>query len=553
MAVTTKGLCATIALLCVIVPIIVGHVMPTGTEERTVYESGNMVNISSDLVNESEIRYQEYISDFNNDPFLAYAPVSLSNNYSPIPNRLTTHFNGGNNPEYASGFNPFGEITVYTYPPFTTTIPENEYYRHFTHSAIHPDVTYDFTYGGVTYTASEIWAIPDRSLFMAIGSFGTLSIHDNFPSQIVPSSQYWYADCFGAVNPGNEYYPWYIDTAEGVYTTAAGSDPNHPEVPYSPMFTNGYHNARVGFNIENLQNTPRTHQITVYGGLDSVVLQLSYGSAGWTISNGTDSEVIGGFKQIYLDIDAKADEVRVSSLARGVFASNPYDRIIKTFTIPLVAGDGKLSGIDCIQFGLDSVEKLARAIVYSADIPAGNQAYITNNSVDLAAYYPMESLLIELSSFAFYGDSMTMPVIGTVAVDNGRITFTDTSGEERTVRLRDSTLAATYDEETQRYTVNINGYVFAEYIEAADLNLTFNGKWLFTIMLAPVMPRTVEEYVFSFSTLNITMEEFAFIGLITSLLAFVGCALVGKRSGQKVISLLLISGLAFMVYLAMLL
>lgn len=543
MAVTTKGLCATIALLCVIVPIIVGHVMPTGTEERTVYETGNMVNITSDIVNESEIRYQEYISDFNNSLFMAYVPVEVTTTHTPIPfGRYWMLFS----PNYPDGpsaaFNPVGELTLQNIigdRTISELIP-----RHFDFDLNDGVGTFTFTYNSVQYVASDIWWIPDRSMFMASGEFGSMILHDNFPTSVMPSNEAYTVHIYSTeyAEEENEF----INPSQGAYLSLEESFFGGYLMP---VFSNGYKNARVGFNVENLQTTARSQTWTIYDDDSSTQITLSWGGSGWTVSNGTDSVLIGSFKQIYVDIDAKADEVRVSSLARAGFSENPYPRFIKTFTIPLAEPIDEVSMIQYSEAG----DRLMRAVVYSADIPTGRQSYIIDASVDLAAYYPMESLYVELSSFAFYGDSVTLPVIGTVDVVDGRITFTDTSGEERTVRLRDSSMAATYDEETQRYTVNIDGYVFAENIEAADLNLTFNGKWLFTMTLAPVVPRTVEEYVFNFTTLNITMEEFAFIGLITSLLAFVGCALVGKRSGQKVISLLLISGLAFMVYLAMLL
>lgn len=542
MAVTTKGLCATIALICVIAPIIIGHVMPTGTEEKTVYETQNYVNISSDLLNSSEIRYSEYISDFNNSLFMSYTPVSVVSSPTTILyNRYAPLFSP-NYPNNPPSFNPTAAMTLKN--PLTLqdyAISANTP-RHFDYA---PGVTGTFTfrYSSVQYVASDIWWMPDRSLFMAIGDFGSLILHSNFPTTVTPSGPYV---ARVLVNDYAVEDSEYVDPTEGAYLSYYES---FFEEYVTPIFSNGYKNARVGFNIENLQNTGRTHTLTLFDDDSSTTLNLSWGAAGWTLSNGTDTVTIGNFKQIYLDIDARADEVRVSTLTRAGLTDNPYPRIIKTHTLSLAAA---LDDISVIQFSAAG-DMLTRAAVYSADIPDGMQGYIMDKSVNLASYYPGDSLTVNLNGFAFYGDSVTLPGIGTQELDQGAITFDDLSGSERTVSLRDSVIGAIYDPESGNYTVNLNGYVIAENVAAADLNLTFNGRWLFSIYLSPITSKIVEEYVFDFTTLNISMTEFAFIGLVTSVLAFVACAMIGRRSGTKVLSMLLIAGLAAMIYTAMLL
>ena len=544
MAVTTKGLCATIALICVIVPMIVGHVMPTGTEERTVYESGNLVNITSDLVNESEVRYQEYISDFNNSFFISYMPVSITENQSPIPYKSMAAWVSQHYIDHTpTAFDPVGDLYV-TGLLGDITIPDY-IPRHFTYEESVATGSFTFTHKGIQYVASDIWYLPDRSMFMAIGEFGSLVVHDDFPDSAMPSNESYLIYTLSDI--GAEESNQYVDLSQGGYLSM-----DQGGLLYGikgPVFSNGYKNARVGFNIENLQPTARTHTLTIYDDDSFTTVNLSWGGSGWTLSNGSDSVLVGSFKQIFVDVDAKNDEIRVSSLARGGFSDNPYPRIIKTYTLPLA---DPLDGIDVIAFS-ESGDKLARGLVYSTDIPSGTQNYIIDKTVNLANYYPMDSIIADINGNAFYGDSVTFPGIGTVPVDQGRITFNDVTGEERTVKLRDSTIAATYEDETQKYSVALNGYTIAEDLSAADLNFTFNGKWLFNLMIASLTPRVIDEYVFSFSTLNITMQEYALIGVVTSLLAFVACALVGKRSGTKMIPMLLISGLGFMIYVAMLL
>lgn len=522
MAVNTKGLCATIALICVIMPMIIGHCMPTGTEERTVYESGNAVNITSDLVNNSEIAYSEDRSDYNNMPFLSATPVSVSSNYTTIP--------------------AFNAAFFQVYSPLTFDVTGGGGYamHHYYFNNDPENRTFTFTYGGTNYTVKEIYYIKDRSLMVAYGDNGAVTIHDNFPT-VTASAQYAGFSYQILSNPKE-----YINPEEGAYTAVfSGSEVK------APTFSNGFLNSRVGFNIELLKTNTHSQVYSVYDETTKVDITLTY-NGGWTVSNGTDSAVIGAFKQIYLDLDAKNNEVRVSTLVRSDMTANPYQRIIKTYTIPLSTGT-PLNGIDMVSLGSTTVQKAARIYCYSADVPTGKQLLITDNTLDLANYYPDTSVFLKISGNAFYGGSMTLPVVGSLTVTDGQITFTDLDGIERTVRIRDSIIAATYDSETHLYEVNMNGYKFAQNVAAADLQITFGGTWLFNASVSPVTPRTSEEYVFDFTTLNITMQEYAFIGLITAVLAFVACALIGKRSGTKVLSMLLVSGLAGMIYIGMLL
>ena len=84
--VSTKGLCCTIALLCVIVPMIVGHVMPADRlDDQIGYESGSRVNITSDLINSGDYVAAESVSVLNNYDLLQASPVQTSGTITSIP------------------------------------------------------------------------------------------------------------------------------------------------------------------------------------------------------------------------------------------------------------------------------------------------------------------------------------------------------------------------------------------------------------------------------------------------------------------------------------
>lgn len=530
MAVTTKGLCATIALICVIAPIIIGHAMPVGTEDKVIYESGNYVSVASDLVNQTEIAYIEDTSVYNNVPFLVTAPVSIVSNPTPIVN--SDPRGGLLHADESSAVGPqLSDLDRYTW-------------AHFTINDSYPgvlSVDLKSTAGTVYTDYTELWIFTERDMYIGI-SEDIYTVGRFSDIRLVLSPRY--VNYVGATIESTDY----IDPLEGAYTSQYRTDYG-VDTNFMPIFDNGFSNRRVSFNIENLLTTSRTQSYTVYGESGSFTFNLDYTAAGWVLSAGSESVTIGTFKQINLEVDSRDSEIKVSSLVRAALSDNPASRIIKTYSVPYPAAIGN---IDAIALG-ESLSQSARIYCYSADRPSGTQNFIVDNSINFASYYPQTSISAYISGNAFYGTSVTLPGIGAAEVDTGRITFEDLTGEERTVSLRDSLLFALYDETTDRYEVTFNGYRIAEDLPAADLNATFTGRWLFNLQLAPTTSHIEEGYVFDFTTLNISMTEYAFIGLVTSVLAFVACAMIGRRSGTKVLSMLLIAGLAAMIYTAMLL
>lgn len=520
--VNTKGLCAAIALFCVIVPLIVGHCMPIGSEEKTGYVSDNRVNITSDLINNSTIVYQPSVSDINNYMFYMSTPVQVSSAQTPLPVIEWT----------------YAAVNDATIDPNSITVPTIL-------QAGTSNLT--FTYDNQSYESSWIY-VNGSSMFVQFQNsnydpIGSLIIRDTFPILSNSGTIHEFR-----LSPSNSQW---ISPTEGAYLGEYDSDLGR--IVPAAVFINGYANSRVGFLIENLSNvTGRGINVLVSSATGVSYLSLDYNGDGWKITNKDDpsetgaiSQKLGIFKQIYLEIDALKDEVRLSALTRSDFYSDPQPRIIKTVSVPL---DIDISDVGSVSID-ESADKMTRAAVYDADIPVGNQGMISNESLDLTRYYSGKTIMTEFSGIAFYGDSLQLPGMASAAtVTDGQITYNDVGGQSHTTSIRESLLICEYNDEGDNYSVYYDNNLIAENVAESDLDIVFGGNWFLNVYLRSASPYTYSEYVFDFTTLNISHNEYCFIGMVTAVIAFVIAALVGKRSGEKATWCLLIAALGFAIY-----
>lgn len=508
--VTTKGLCCTIALMCVIVPIIIGHCMPVGTEEKTGYETDNRVNITSDLISDSITIYEQSISDNNNVPLIQNNPVDYSQTYNtPIPVLTPTST----------------EITsLAAFDPNTLT-----------NKTIYWASTFTFTYDGVSYTASSIEVYPDQALMLAFKSDGIVTIRNTFP-MVTPTGSYYVDDYEHLTSPDAN-----IDPSQGFYTKASRAS----------TFNNGFLNRRVGFLIENLSNnTGRTMTCNVYDESNKLTITLQYTGAGWVINGGGESATLGNFKQIYFELDSAASEARLSALARSDFFSSPSNRILKTVSVPFGSNLSCVSTVTINESGTGTY--LSRALCWDADVPIGSQQVISGSTLEMDHYYQGKTVMTEFSGVAFYGDSLQLPGMGTAAaVDNGKITYQDIDGNNHTSTIRESLLVCEYQNEGDNYDVYYDGNQIASGLAASALDVIFGGNWLLNVYIYSSTPFTYEEYIFDFTTLNVTHAELCIIGMATAVMSFVIAAFIGKRSGEKATWCLLISALGFTIWFAM--
>ena len=544
--VSTKGLCCTIALLCVVVPIIVGHVMPSGsTDDNIGYESGNRVNITSDLLNSGDYTFTTSTALTNNYRMVQEYPVKTSTTVSPIPayGAVTTTTHAGD-----SYIDFLGDYNTYTVFEPTSMVEDN--------------FVISIPGGGHIRGTTVSWnpAI-NELIFYNVQDYPIIVPQEAFINKIYCT--YEYVSKQRTVSLTNFVQPDY--GAKIGYSSTIG---------YPTTWNNGNYNTGVSFIITDSSYGSGDWGCMLY--ITSVdpgytagdaepplefTIHIGVTDGKWNITKypgaeDAETRVLGSFKQVLLTLDGLSNSATLTGL---VYNSNltvsPEGREMGSVTVSEIYRDDP----DVIySYYPESIEFNAstanRMTVYcsSANIITGSQPVIKDNHVSLSNYFPGKSFSYEISSVGIYGSSLTVSpgmAINQTPVEDRSITFTDIDGNEHTEKVNGLIILAVYDADTSRYTVSVNGYVIQE--AAASVGMSFGGEWLFTGMIYEVTEYTYSTYEFDFTKLNVSHNEYCLIGLITAALTFVAAAMVGKKSGTKVIWSMMISALAAIIYLGM--
>ena len=127
--------------------------------------------------------------------------------------------------------------------------------------------------------------------------------------------------------------------------------------------------------------------------------------------------------------------------------------------------------------------------------------------------------------------------------------------EGKKIRLLQASFSAVYDEETETYTPSINGIELNTELPPSPVApaLGLGGEWSLAVMAYNVEKIEGTHLVWQAGefAFNGADSNFALIGLLTCGAVFVGLGMYGRRSGAKVGMLMLITGCAAFIFLAM--
>lgn len=524
--VSTKGLCCTIALLCVIVPMIVGHVMPADRlDDQIGYESGSRVNITSDLINSGDYVAAESVSVLNNYDLLQASPVQTSGTITSIPAlgpiSTTTH---------AAGI-----IDLSAYTMYTEFEPAEYVETNFT-------IT---TAGGSDSYATLSWD-PANNRLIAYNI-------NNYPEIITG---------YTSISAAFSYV-----TREQTLSTTVFVQPEYGSYIKTSAITwnNGSYNTGATFiitdNNYNSGDWSGTFRITSvdpeYNPSEDeapleIIVTFGVSSNSWFLTANNQTVNLGTYKQVALRLDGQSNSISMSGLVYNANLNTTIaGRELAAVSIsPVYEDDPDVTYSYYPESIAISGSANSRMVVYcsSANVITGSQPVIKDNLIPASNYFPDHTFSVELSSTAIYGSKLTISG-QELAVDGNKITFTDLNDEEHTERINGLILLAVYDSTTDNYDLFLNGYPFRE--DTVNTNIQFGGMWNLTVMIYEVTEYTYSEYVYNFSTLNISHNEYCLVGLITAVLSFVAAAMIGRRSGTKTVWCMLIAGLAFIIYLGM--
>lgn len=494
---------AAMALLVVVVaPLVLGWVWPSGTETVDTWTADKGIDITPSIAN-SEIPITDSYSGpmnhywlYGGDGYSAYSPVAYGSAVSPIPG-----------------------LSYTTASESVTTSGQTINFRAFEgyridYSTVVPNIDVEMT-DGESYSCITAAYMPDSNTvyIMGGGHYGEAVKADEIRRISVQGAS--------SANPVLLKTKTYTQTGEYV-DMSKGFVLDNDLDPDGLEWFNGMRNHVIEIWVKSESIAAAS---TIQGGGASVALQLSGGRIM------ADGRMLGSasaypFISIVLDSDAGSAEVR------GLIGA-------ESFTDPswsvgnVIATSGPTSPITSLSLAGEFEYEIKRT--YSE---IGTGRGIVDASIVPYSYYPKNAWQVSFGSLARFGESITVGSI-TYPVTAGQISFTDLSGEDRTVSIRGMAILSLvfgdgpHDEEYQH--IYINGFEVWSGAQNSNYAVTLNGDWYVPITVSDVTQGEQTSYVWKLGSFSLDKTGYCMAGIMSCVLVMIGAGLWGRASGTKML------------------
>lgn len=548
-----------VVLLCVIAPICVGYMMPSDETEETGYETDTTTDMTAALQNANRAVLSAPYSDYSNNlwtPSFDTGPFSSSNSFG---SNLTTSPNQHPKLTKASS----GEITVEKDSVFVPSTHKVEGAYVMTYKALieeggstayfHYNRYKDVGFNSIYYFPDNgsIYLLADGSNFVSysggeITVGGTVVQYNVFQQQTNPNGKPYYVDISKGIYP--------FDGTKDIWTNLKNNwsiDVIFKSASYS--FEYGYTDYvydSSGLLDWDESHFSQSHHITKTLGLE------------YSIS--IDGQRLGNYDYIWFHYDVSTG-ASFSGLSGMTSISDPNyaNKAVNTITF----SDDLGKPISYMRFGADSdgsdPEYLDSVYIPSVQYIAYYSPSIKDNTLDTTKLLGDKTAMVRISDLAYVGDSITIK--GYFDTSGGGLQGSQTYPIDRSdntitvdgqkIPLRDMIISSVPIDGSPG--ISINGVPLRLHEPSAitgtlGFSVTFDGDWDVDVSLSEMKEYTYESYDWTAGTFNIDWNSYCMIGLIVSILAFLGAGLAGRRSGSKVGALLLVSGICGITYLVLL-
>lgn len=161
--------------------------------------------------------------------------------------------------------------------------------------------------------------------------------------------------------------------------------------------------------------------------------------------------------------------------------------------------------------------------VDNAKIVSGTYSTINNASIDASSFAVEDSYQIKIKAMT-PGSSLTIGSTTYTINNNGAITIGG-----RAVSVKDLTIRSISNGST--YTNTINGYAVNS--TAAPAQITMGGNWSATVGIASVTSQSVDSTEWVPGGFAFDFNDFALMGIIITVIAFIGLGLYARGHGSK--------------------
>lgn len=549
MAESSGKLCTAIVLLCVVVPILVGYVMPQDYDTLTGYETEKTSDISSGLNNADVPAWDDYTGLRNNQFLFMGTGMYLADTVestTSVGNWALVETTAAYPPQNMS-VSPSTENLVYQIAAFVSALGQAAEVNDGDKIGMGLATmtgNNKFVYNGVQY--ESMFVLP-----------GTIQTDKNVAGYMV----FLYDDQMQnpVVNVTNEKVtvleegtisvtgykqrvdsqdrPLYADTASGIDPFQRGT---------SAFWANGYDNQ----SLEMLISLGGTTAIEMMVGGNTFTISVN--SEGMVvIQDHTDGKpittaILGSktaYPYILLSLDSISDTIVFTGLSgMESFADSYQDKMGNSVTL-----DMDLDPINTITFVRSTGDGFAylvrNAVVQYGTIHAMQDATLTPSD-----YLPDNLWVVGFRSIAVYGDSITITDVAggqtVLQVKDGRIQPNESLGLTEEIPMMGLVIQRIPDSSGAIRT-SINGVSLPINIQS----ITFDGTWVMSVSLADVDSYEYKDYSWNAGGFGLTAEGFCSVGIITAFLSFIGISLYGQRSGTRMGLALFVSAIIGLVYL----
>ena len=528
----TTRLCVIIIIACIITPIGVGFMMPSSVTQEKEYITGDAATITNDIRNTQNDYFGEYKGDLNNsgwglyiglNDYIDYAVYSMMKTSTPKINAYDDTSHGG----FRVGATYKANIQT-NVSPYVDWVGY-AYYMIYNGSDA-AKLTLSYTDGTtITQTGiSEAIYFPSNNLLVLDGTEMDLN----------PEIQYTVSTPAAA---DTEYHR-YVKMVDYFNDITAGANIEEGQTTY---WQNGYLNNEIIINAQ-LEPTASFR----FG--DFTVSRASNGfiTVSRSIIGGSQSVSIGSFNQICLDL--ATDGLTIYGLSEAEISANPLTRITTETVWPY---SYSMQPFERLAFtGInteDDGEALLNLYIYSAYIKVGTYQATANKDIDMKNYYGNSMIGY---SVRFYNAST---VRSGAYLEVAGEKFDIYSGGKIVYKGLEYNLTGTIFS-IVKDGLNFYAYINGEVIDGADqsqwTSVDLKGNWgSIGMSIAPMTASSYDQYNWTAGLFSINEKQFAGIGLAVAALSFAGCAFIGKRSGEKVFWLLIVSGCCAAFYATILL
>lgn len=524
------GKIAAIAVtLIVAVPILLGYGLAFEEETYTSFESVNTTNITDMINNYQEPIYNRYTGPANNQALwmdvywsgVGYEKSLVSPKYGSVGDNPTSL------PILAASAKTYEDVAPDTYTVITDT--------HFTWNSdgiFSFRVTHDDGSTNLLHPASGVNVVRYGSILLVGSDEYNVKTLEVRSVSIPPAAHNMTINIITAGSKyGDPAYGWNPAPYVSGWTS------------YRDVYwMNGYENNSVRMmaafnNNEGITITP----VSSDGSAQSPGYYFSCTTSnGITVETDDETYVLGQYSKICIDINT--DSMTVSGInSWPTMGADP--QTYNTITLPY---DNALADISRIL--LDDLSAVDLR-VDSARVLTGYFPAIRDSNFSVGGYYPEQTVLVSFQSIAAYGDQIGWG--GWIwQVENGALVSTDEALNG--LRIKDIVLMQEYvDGDTPYYNFYINNTLISNFEQGGII--WFGGDWSLVAKVSQM--ENVESTRLVWQSGEWAWDgvgtEFALIGLLTCGAVFVGLGMYGRRSGAKVGVLMLITGCAAFIFLAM--